>query len=283
MDEVLPDGYLLALSVVMAVVGGWLLRWVSVMPVTDKDTDMAKKRGKGGTGGGSLPDETPSPPLPSRLLQAADLTLVGSFRVPPGSKGVPAQSASFGGHALCYWPAHGTLMMCGHDHHQWITEFDIPTPILASTVAELPRANEVQPYTDILQDKLYSVDGGTGNGVKVGGITLRSADESIVVNVWTYYDNQQPPQMKTHFRVAKWAWSRLTPDDVAGPFQVGDGFRAMIDGSDAEHDKRVGGFVSGYQCVIPDAWQPSFDGLTRLTGQGGGLSILTRTSSGPSR
>src|SRR4030095_14213329 len=104
MDEVVPDGDLLALSLVMAVVGGWLLRWVSVMPVTDKDTDMAKKRGKGGTGGGSLPDENPSPPLPSTLLQASDLTLIGSFRVPPGSKGVPAQSASFGGTGVAYVP-----------------------------------------------------------------------------------------------------------------------------------------------------------------------------------
>src|SRR4030095_1824660 len=148
MDEVVPDRYLIALSLVLAVVGGWLLRWVSVLPGTVEETDMAKKRVKGATGGGSLPDETPAPELPTKLLQATDFTFVGSFRVPPGSKGVPAQSASFGGTALCYWPAHGTLMMCGHDHHQWITEFDIPTPIIASTVAELPRANEVQPYTD---------------------------------------------------------------------------------------------------------------------------------------
>jgi len=245
------------------------------------------------TGGGGRPPIVPVPHPPSggvsvpvppegKLLQASDLVLVGSFRVPPGSKGVPAQSASYGGTALCYWPAHGTLVMCGHDHHQWITEFDIPTPIVAATVADLPRANEVQPYTDILQDKLYSVDGGTGNGVKVGGITLRSADESIVVNVWTYYDNAVPPQMKTHFRVGKWDWSQLTPDDVAGPFQVGTGFTASIEGSQADHDKRVGGFVSGYQCVIPDAWQPAFDGMGKLTGHGGGVSILTRTSSGPS-
>src|SRR4029453_12447095 len=125
---------------------------------------MTKRRTpRGGTGGGQPPEETIPPPEetipPSRkLLQATDFTFLGSFRVPPGSKGTAEQSASFGGTALCYWPAHGTLMMCGHDHHQWITEFDIPTPIIASTVADLPRANEVQPYTDILQDKLYSVD-----------------------------------------------------------------------------------------------------------------------------
>src|SRR4030095_13820979 len=168
----------------------------------------------GGTGGGSLPDETIPPS--AKLLQSGDLTFVGSFRVPASAGG--EDTPSFGGTALAYWPAHDSLIMVGHDHHQRVTEFSIPDPVVADAVADLPRATQLQPYIDILQGKLYTVDGGTGNGVKIGGITHKSDDESIVVSTWTYYDNAQPPQMKTHFRVGKWDWSSLTPDDVQGPF-----------------------------------------------------------------
>jgi hypothetical protein len=213
------------------------------------------------------------------LLTASDFTFIGSFRVPPSEGG--EQTPSFGGTALAYWPAHDSLLMVGHDHHQRVTEFSIPDPVIADAIADLPQATQLQPYVDLLAGKLYTVDGGTGNGVKIGGITPRGDDESLIVSTWTYYDNAQPPQMLTHFHVGTWDWSTLTPDDVRGPFQVGQGFEGIIEGTVAEQQKRIGGFVSGYMCVIPPEWQPAF-GATRLTGQGGGVSILTRTSSGPS-
>jgi hypothetical protein len=232
----------------------------------------------GSTGGGSLPPE-PIPPEPttSKLLQAADLTLVGSFRVPrPG--GSPEQNPSFGGTALMYWPAHDSLVFVGHDHHQWVTEISIPTPLLGNAVADLPQAEQLQPYTDILQGKLKTIDGDTSNGVKIGGITPRGSDSTLIVNVWSYYDASAAKQTKTHFLVGKWDFAALTPADVTGPFQVGIGYQDVQPGDTT----RIGGFVSGYQCVIPPGfWQDSF-GVTRLTGQGGGVSILNRTSSGPS-
>ena len=172
--------------------------------------------------------------------------------------------------------------MVGHDHHQLVTEFSIPDPVNAPTVAELPRAEQRQPYVNILQGKLYSIDGDTSNGVKIGGITPRGSDESFVVTAWSYYDASPAKQTLTHFHVRNWDFAALTPDDVWGPFQVGTGFSESIEATPEAHAVRIGGFVSGYQCVIPPDWTDAFDGWSRLTGQGGGVSILTRTSSGPS-
>ena len=154
--------------------------------------------------------------------------------------------------------------------------------MLAATVADLPRAVELQPYTDLLQGKLKTIDGDTANGVKIGGLSPRFPDESLVVTAWSYYDAGPLKQTLTHFQVRNWDFASLTPDDVWGPFQVGQGFTGMVEATPEVHALRIGGFVSGYQCVLPSEWQAAFGGHTRLTGQGGGISILSRTSSGPS-
>lgn len=236
---------------------------------------------KGGTGGGSLPDSTPAPTPPEALplLQASSLTFLGSFRVPASQGG--ENTPAFGGTGLTYFSPHDSLLMVGHDHYQKVGEFTIETPVIAETIAELPRATLLQPFTDILQGKLYTIDGDTSNGVKIGGLTPRFPDESLIVTAWSYYDAGSPKQTRTHFRVAKWDFSTLTPDDVSGPYQVGAGFTGIVDATPEEHAIRTGGFVSGYMCVIPSEWQQAFREFTRLTGQGGGISILTRTSSGP--
>ena len=219
-------------------------------------------------------------PVALPLVQPADLTLVGSFRVPASQGG--ENTPAYGGTALCYWVGHDSLLMVGHDHYQKVGEFTIPDPVLAATVDDLPRAELLQDYTDILCGKLKTIDGDTGNGVKIGGLTLRGAENTLIVSVWSYYDAGMPKQTLTHFHVADSHFATLTPDDVAGPFQVGTGFTQSIpEGSPEDHAVRIGGFVSGYQCVIPEAWRDAF-GYPRLTGQGGGISILTRTSSGPS-
>ena len=216
--------------------------------------------------------QTSAPPAPKpELLHQNDLAYEGAFRVPETLS--DKQTLAYGGTALSFWPAHNSLLLVGHDHHQLVAEISIPTPTQATTVAALPRATWLQPPTDILQGRRVSgVDGGKGNGVKVGGITV--VDPHLIVNVWTYYDASQTPQTLTHFVAGQ---DFAAPTAVEGPFQVGRGFQDY----NRKDVARIGGFVSGYMTTIPAQWQGPLGG-THLTGQGGGISILGRTSSGPS-
>jgi hypothetical protein len=95
-----------------------------------------------------------------------------------------------------------------------------------------------------------------------------------VVTGWSYYDAGAVKQTKSHF-VSGTNFAALP--NVAGPFQVGIGFQNFV----PSDTTRIAGFVSGYMSTIPPVWQSALGG-THLTGQGGGISILSRTSSGPS-
>ena len=200
------------------------------------------------------------------LVQQGDTSYVGAFRVPlPLSQ---EQTYEFGGTALSYWPAHNSLLLAGHDWYQLVGEMSIPTPGTGASVDQLPRATSLQALTDILAGKRTTVDGGSSNGVKIGGIL--PVGSSLVVTAWDYYDTGIPSQTRSHF-VTGQNFSNL--GGVQGPFQVGTGY--TVDGS-----PQIAGFVSGYIAPIPAEWQ-SILGGTVLTGNGGNISVLYRTSSGP--
>jgi hypothetical protein len=220
-----------------------------------------------GTQSCSLPS-TSSPPPAGGLLTKSNLVYEGAFRVPVGTG---TASYNYGGTALTYHPGHNSLLLVGHDWTQQVGEISIPAPGLGAKVTDLPRATTIQPLTDVLQGKLTTIDGNTTNGVKVGGLIVQSS--SIVVSAWSYYDAGVQKQTKSHFVTGQNFGSLGT---VAGPFQVGAGFQQY--GTDTT---RIAGFVSGYMATIPSAWQGALGG-THLTGQGGMISIVDRTSSGPS-
>jgi hypothetical protein len=205
----------------------------------------------------------------SGLLTKADLVYEGAFRVPTGTG---TATYGYGGTALTYHPGHNSLMLVGHDWYQRVGEISIPTPGKGTSVSDLPRATTIQPPTDVLAGKLTTIDGDTTNGVKVGG--LLPVGNSMLVSAWSYYDAGSQKQTKTHFKTGQ-NFSAL--GTVSGPFQVGIGFQDIV----PTDTQRIGGFVSGYMSTIPSAWQSALGG-THLTGQGGGVSILGRTSSGPS-
>lgn len=204
------------------------------------------------------------------LVQKQDLVYVGAFRLPaPVNK---TQTFEWGGTALAYWPAHDSLLLVGHDWYQQVAEVSIPSPGRAETVAELPQATYIQPLTDILQGKLKSIDGDIQNGVKIGGIV--PVGESLVVTAWSYYDAGPIKQTRSHFVTGQ---NFAALGTTKGPFQVGTGFQNVV----ANDTSRIAGFVSGYMAPIPSTWQSALGG-THLTGQGGKISILARTSAGPS-
>jgi hypothetical protein len=206
-----------------------------------------------------------SRPCGSVLLQKADLTYLGAFQLPAGS------DSTYGGTALTYWPAHQSLLVVGHDWYQRSAEITIPTPGTGSTVASLPRSAFLQGWTDILQGKRNTVDGTPASGTKIGGHLVIGSQ--VLVSVWTFYDNN--PGKLSHFWTGQ-LFSSLTPSAVTGPYQVGLGFPGVPGTSSTA----VAGVVSGYMTAIPSQWQTLLNG-TYLTGNGGYVSIVTRTNMGP--
>ncbi len=153
-----------------------------------------------------------------------------------------------------------------------VGEISIPAPGTGASVSLLPRASLLQPLTDVLRGKLKTIDGDTANGVKVGALAV--LPNSLAVTAWSFYDAGPKKQTKSHF-VTGLNFAALPP--VTGPFQVGKGFQEFV----PTDTTRIAGFVSGYMSTIPSPWQSALGG-THLTGQGGGVAILNRTSSGPS-
>ena len=219
----------------------------------------------------TAPPATPPPPpsMYAALLGMSDLAYEGAFRVPVGAG---TATYDYGGAALAYHPGHDSLLLVGHDWYQLVGEISIPAPGLGASVSDLPRATTIQSPTDVLAGKLKTIDGDISNGVRIGGVL--PVGSSLVVSAWSFYDAGPKKQTKTHFRTGQ-NFSALGA--VGGPYRVGIGFQNIVPGDTT----RIGGFVSGYMSTIPNAWQAALGG-THLTGQGGGVSILSRTSSGPS-
>ena len=99
------------------------------------------------------------------LVQATDLMYQGAFRLPHGPVG--GSSFDYGGTALAFNPARGSLFMVGHDWHQQVAEVTVPAIRRATRVSDLATASVLQPFTDATEGKMYSVGAGT---VKVGGL-----------------------------------------------------------------------------------------------------------------
>ncbi len=70
----------------------------------------------------------PAPGVPrieqERLVYASNLVYQGSFKLPQGAVG--SSSFAYGGSALAYNPAHGSLFMVGHPWQQQVAEVSIP-------------------------------------------------------------------------------------------------------------------------------------------------------------
>lgn len=223
-------------------------------------------------------EQTCTPPTTTGLIQKADLVYDGACLVPIDSITDYALTYSHGGTSLAFNPKNNSLFMVGHDWYQRVGEFAAcPALGQGSDATKFPRAASLQKPVDILQNKRGTVDGDPASQVKIGG--LAPFGDLFAVSAWKYYDAAPVKQTKSHF-VTGQNFSALPA--VTGPFQVGTGFNAIVPTAPAaDLQQRIGGFVSGYMTPIPAAYQAALGG-THLTGQGGAVSILTRTSAGPS-
>ena len=121
--------------------------------------------GGGGNGGnnnhnngGDNPPEPPPPVTPSGLLQPADLTYEGAFRLPDASGG---SSWEWSGDALAYYPGGdpegprdgypGSLFGVGHDWDKQVSEITIPAPVVPAgkQLGAMNTAQTLQPFRDV--------------------------------------------------------------------------------------------------------------------------------------
>jgi hypothetical protein len=100
-------------------------------------------------------DEFPS----GDLIQPADLTYLGAFRLPGGDD--PPLTFAYGGNAMTFNPdgdsGNGSLFIMGHDRQPWgglpdggqVAEISIPAPVISTNLDDLNTANFVQNFTNV--------------------------------------------------------------------------------------------------------------------------------------
>jgi hypothetical protein len=176
------------------------------------------------------------------LLQAADLTHVGTFRLPrPSGAGF-----SYGGTALAFNPANNSLFITTAD--QLTAEVSIP-PIGET-------ASIIQPITDSLNGKLTKLGSAPG-GQKIGGHLIWG--DTLITTGFLYYDADHAQKVSHFTRPTNLSTGTATEPVSAGQMNPG--------------------FYSGYMAPIPPEWQAPLGGPA-LTGNCC-LSIVSRTSFGP--
>jgi hypothetical protein len=187
------------------------------------------------------------------LVQPKHFLYQGAFRLPQGE--INGSSFAYGGTALAFNPAHNSLFVVGHDHHQRVAEVSIPAVYSSSRPRHLETASLLQPLTDATEDTLSRIG---PNTAKIGGL-LPFADR-LYLTGYLYYDGAGEQKL-SHFV----SGTDLTlRGDARGPFRV---------------DAPMAGVVSGYMGLVPPAWQDALGGPV-LTGNCC-LGVIGRTSFGP--
>lgn len=129
-------------------------------PVATMETPMA-------TAGSGTPSTAPPPSgdsLPSDLVTPDDFTYLGAFRLP--DDGERPRTFEYGGNAMTFNPANGTLFIMGHDRMPWgdlpdgnqVAEVSIPTPVNARVLDDLPTAEFHQGFHNVLAGQFHDLD-----------------------------------------------------------------------------------------------------------------------------
>jgi hypothetical protein len=191
------------------------------------------------------------------LIHSEDLVYEGAFRVPQGP--IAGSSFDYGGTAMTFNPAHGSLFVVGHPWQQQVAEIAIPVIRRATSLRDLAVAQITQPFADITEGRRSSVGNNPGSDTtQIGG--LLSYGDLLYATVYLYYD-ASGSQQRSHFVSGL---DFAVRGDVRGPYRVsGPGT----------------GFVSGYFAVVPEEWQAALGGPV-LNGQCC-IPIIGRTSFGP--
>lgn len=188
------------------------------------------------------------------LLNAADLEYQGAIRIPVGTFGESRMGYTEGTFVVSN---NGTTaFMVGHSQHQAIAEFSLPGFSKSMSIADLPMAKNIQPFSRFF-DRVPS-----GNPESINRITgMEIVSGKLVVNGVQYYDGDAN-NTDTTFIINN-------PDNLSASSV--NGFIKLSADSHA----------SGWMTPIPSHYQESLRG-DYMFGFASNFAINGRNSMGPS-
>lgn len=195
------------------------------------------------------------------LIDKEKMIYKGAFRVPGGNIGF-----SYSGSVLALAGDRNSLFITGKvtSGVQPVAEISIVAPVIGE-IDQMHTAQVIQDFSDPVEGNLCNIGlaGATvcnQTGSTIGGLYVR--DNDLLGSVYSFYDAGGVTHL-SHFLSG-------TTLNQSGDF---NGFVAV------DNSKGIS-FTSGWIAEVPVAWQQALGG-DLLIGQGG-LSIISRTSYGPS-
>jgi len=186
------------------------------------------------------------------LIQFADLTYTGAFRLP--DQFVNGDGFTIGGHPLAFNPARNSLFIGSRVGN--VAEVAIPTPVNSASISALPFATFLQGFADPTEGNLWQI---ANDGVSIDGLMVLG--NRLYGSASIYYDANNTQRLSHYSRSTS-----LSTPSFSGMTQVW-----LTEKS---------GFVSGFMGTVPAEWQQKLGGPA-VTGQCC-LPIAWRTSWGPS-
>ena len=186
------------------------------------------------------------------LIQFADLTYTGAFRLPDHF--VNGDGFTIGGHPLAFNPARNSLFIGSRIGN--VAEVAIPTPVNSASIGALPFATFLQGFADPTEGNLWQI---ASEGASIDGLMVLG--DRLYGSASIYYDANNTQRLSHYSRS-----TNLSTPSFSGMTQVWLNEKS--------------GFVSGYMGTVPAEWQQRLGG-TAVTGQCC-LPIAWRTSWGPS-
>ncbi len=149
-----------------------------------------------------------------------DLTYLGAFRLPQVISNNDAESWNYAGEGLTFYPegnpnydseTHlpGSLFGLGHVYGEFISEMDIPKPIISKNIEDLPIANTIQPFMDPWKPLGMKYETRAGLGYNPG---INGHAGQLFICMYQYYGADQLPRH---------ACVDLDLNEVQGPWFIG--------------------------------------------------------------
>jgi hypothetical protein len=193
---------------------------------------------------------TPTPP-PANLLQPGDLTYLGAFRLPGDD--TPPLTFAYGGNAMTFNPdgnpggsgetLPGSLFVMGHDRQAWgtlpdgnqVAEISIPAPVVAANPEDLPVAEFLQNFQDVLAGRFTDLEEIPRVGMEFYNHSLTGP---LLHMAWGQHQPPDTPR-PTH----GWFSPDLANPDFQGEWYIGNqNFNS----------------VNGYMFSIPMVWANAY-------------------------
>jgi len=211
----------------------------------------------------SLPSSVtalPSPANPRAIIQPADLTYLGAFRLPGSEE--PPRTFAYGGNAMTFNPQGdpdgagdgfpGSLFIMGHDRIAYgslpdggqVAEVSIPVPVLSRNIEELQTAEFIQDFANLFENHFVAFQ----EIPKAGMQYLYRPETGAQIHV-TWGEHLQRDEFPSH----GWFSPNLSTPDFRGEWFIGN--INMYS-------------VNAYMFEIPTAWaDANADGRYLATGR----------------